>query len=441
MAGVTALLAVSRGVVEPWLMAAGAPIDDLVGPSAVRLGSTLVGIYALLTTLPALLVAMVLVGWLYWFLEGRIERYVEGQGKGERADAKSLRTHTAKGLRFLNRGLRAVLLFLAIGGFLVAALRFFPRTQFLLASLKNYLGSPIEAVAGAIIGYLPNLGFLIVIGALAWTVLRAVRYVADSIATGSLSVTGFLPEWAAPTYSLFVTLFMLFVLMVSFPYLPGANSEFFHAFSVFVGALLTFGSAGIISNIVAGIVLTYTKSFRIGDVVRIGDAVGVMLEKTIFVVRLRNARNEEITLPSSSVLASSVTNFSARAQTDGLFLTVSAGSGYDVDWRTVHRLMLEAAAATEHIRKEPAPRVWQSSLGDYAVNYELRATTERPELMLQTRSDLTQNVLDAFARAGVEIMTPSILALRDASTLAVPAEQFSDRTAPHGIRVRLDADR
>ena len=228
--------------------------------------------------------------------------------------------------------------------------------------------------------------------------------------------------------------------MVSYPYLPGASSQFFQGFSVFFGALVTFGSAGIISNIVAGIVLTYTKSFRIGDMVKIGDAVGVMLEKTIFVVRLRNARNEEITLPSSSVLSSSVTNFSARARTDGLVLTVSAGIGYDVDWRTVHRLMLEAATRTEHIRSEPAPRVWQNSLGDYAVNYELRAATDRPEVMFDTRSKLTQNVLDAFNRAGVEIMTPSILAHRDASTLAVPGEQYPDRTAPHGIRVRLDGD-
>ena len=117
---------------------------------------------------------------------------------------------------------------------------------------------------------------------------------------------GFLPEWAIPTYRLCRTIFLLFLLMVSYPYLPGADSRFFQGFSVFVGALVTFGSAGVISNLVAGIVLTYTKSFRIGDVVRIGGTIGVMIEKSIFVVHLRTLQNEEVILPSSSVLSSTL---------------------------------------------------------------------------------------------------------------------------------------
>ena len=66
-------------------------------------------------------------------------------------------------------------------------------------------------------------------------------------------------------------------------------------------------------------------------------------------------------------------NYSAGAAGGGVVLTVRAGIGYDVDWRTVHRLMHEAAAQTEHILTDPAPQIWQKDLGDYAVEYELRA--------------------------------------------------------------------
>jgi small-conductance mechanosensitive channel len=224
--------------------------------------------------------------------------------------------------------------------------------------------------------------------------------------------------------------------MVSYPYLPGSKSQFFQGFSVFVGALITFGSSGAIGNIVAGTLLTYTRAFRVGDMVRMGDFTGVVLERTLLVTRLRTAKNEEVSIPNGNVLSGSVLNYSARATSEGVVLTISAGIGYDVDWRTVHRLMIEGALATEHVLRDPPPAVWQSELADYAVNYELRARTDRAALMWETYSALRQNVLDAFNRAGVEIMTPSILAHRDASSLAVPPEQFSDRAQP-GIAVEV----
>jgi len=135
----------------------------------------------------------------------------------------------------------------------------------------------------------------------------------------------------------------------------------------------------------------------------------------------------------------SIVNFTALATSKGLVLTVNAGIGYDVDWRTVHRLMIEGARRTGHILSDPSPCVWQTNLGDYAVVYQLRAWSDRPDLMYDTHSDLRANVLDEFNRAGVEIMTPSIFAHRDASNLAIPQEQFHDRPVPGGIAVDIKA--
>ena len=134
------------------------------------------------------------------------------------------------------------------------------------------------------------------------------------------------------------------------------------------------------------------------------------------------------------MLSSSILNCSARSS-EGLVLRVAAGIGYDVDWRKVHQLMIEGARATEYVVSEPVPQVYQAALGDYAVNYELRPFTKKPVLMFLTLSALRANVLDAFNRAGVEIMTPSVLAHRDASNLAVPLEQFRDPAARGGLAI------
>jgi hypothetical protein len=57
--------------------------------------------------------------------------------------------------------------------------------------------------------------------------------------------------------------------------------------------------------------------------------------------------------------------------------------------------------------------------------------------MYDTHSRLRANVLDEFNREGLEIMTPSIFAHRDASELAVPQEQFPGRPVSPGIAINL----
>jgi len=283
------------------------------------------------------------------------------------------------------------------------------------------------------------MGYLAVIGFMGWVLLKILGFIFNSIRDGTLSIPGFQQEWASPTYKLIRIVILLFLLMVSFPYLPGAGSQFFQGFSVFVGALVTFGSSGAINNIMSGITLTYTSAFRPGDFVRIGDSVGFVRERSLLVTRIVTPQNEAVTIPNSAILSTSILNYTYLAASKGLVLTVNAGIGYDVDWRTVHRLMIDGARRTEHILFAPAPCVWQTELGDYAVSYQLRAWSDRADLMYETHSTLRANVLDEFNRAGVEIMTPSIFAHRDASNLAVPQEQFPDRQGRRGIAVDVKA--
>jgi small-conductance mechanosensitive channel len=337
-------------------------------------------------------------------------------------------------LATLLRLFRFLSIFVLVVLFLPTVLNSFPRTKAIVDRIADYIGTPAQDIGNAVLAYLPNLAYLILILIIGFYSLKALRYFFTALDNGSLVIKGFLPEWANPTYRIVRTLFLLFLLMVTYPYLPGSKSQFFQGFSVFIGALVTFGSTATIGNIVSGTVLTYTRAFRLGDMVTIGDKTGVVIEKNLLVTRLLTPKNEEISIPNGNVLGTSVLNHSARAR-EGLVLTVAAGIGYDVDWRKVHQLMIAGAHATERILKNPAPQVWQDDLGDYAINYELRAYTDEPVLMFETLSALRANVLDSFNRAGVEIMTPSILAHRDASQLAVPLEQFRNRAAPGGIAI------
>jgi small-conductance mechanosensitive channel len=395
----------------------------------------LTGLYHTLIITLILVLLIQVVGELYWFNLARLERWQRRMAAVMLAG--TLREHLFRSLSVLNRVFRVAAIAVLLLVFFPILFHLFPATREGMQNIEGQLESPARAIGQAILNYLPNLGFLIVIAVLGWATLKLLRYIFDSVNAGTLVIPRFDRDWARPTYNLLRALFLLFLLMVSFPYLPGASSEFFAGFSVFIGALLTFGSAGAVNNLVSGIALTYTSAFRVGDMVRIADTTGIILQKTLLVTRIRTLRNEEVSLPNSTVLSNSIVNFTARAASGGLALTVNAGIGYDVDWRTVHALMIDGAKKTEHILAEPAPVVLQSELGDYAVNYQLLAWTDRPDIMVLTNSDLRRNVLDCFNAAGVEIMTPSVLAHRDASEAAIPPERLQQPVTPKRITVDL----
>jgi small-conductance mechanosensitive channel len=173
-------------------------------------------------------------------------------------------------------------------------------------------------------------------------------------------------------------------------------------------------------NFTAGVLLIYTRSFKVGDFVRIGDAHGQVTERTLLVTRLASMKSENVTIPNSRVLGSDVINYSAMPGKDGILVHLSVGLGYDLDWREAHRLMKNAALETTHIAKNPVPFVLQHSLDDFSVTYEINAYTQRSDILPGIRSELLANILDAFNTAEVEILSPRYTAVREGDEKAIP---------------------
>jgi small-conductance mechanosensitive channel len=96
--------------------------------------------------------------------------------------------------------------------------------------------------------------------------------------------------------------------------------------------------------------------------------------------------------------------------------------GYDTPWGTVHQLLMDAALATMHVLRTPAPFVLQTALNDFYVSYELNAYTDVPREMQFIYSDLHQNIQNKFNEAGVEICSPHFSALRDGNAITLPQQ-------------------
>ena len=338
--------------------------------------------------------------------------------------------------RMLNGALRlfrALLIFVLLYLYVPFILSAIPQTHELAGKVMPYLMAPVLTSGKAIWGYLPDFITLVVILVAGRYLIRLLRFSMVAIGAGGLKVEGFEAEWAEPTYKLGRMLIVFVVIMISYPYLPGSGSDVFKGFSLFLGALVTLGASSSIANVIAGIILTYTGSFRVGDRVKIGDTVGDVIEKKLFVTRLRTIYNEEVTVPNGVVMQTELVNYTASSKKGGLALTIEAGIGYDVDWRTAHELLKNAAGKTERILEEPEPFVLQHGLGDFAVQYKLVAFTDDARTAVKTVSELRQHALDEFNEAGVEIMTPMIHAVRNSPELATPKGASEGQAGPFRV--------
>lgn len=298
----------------------------------------------------------------------------------------------------------------------------FPFTKDISNQLINYFLNPLKHVGLAIWDYVPNFITILVLVTIFRYVLRFFGYLRTELEKGALSIPGFYADWANPTYQIIKVLTLAFMLIVIFPYMPGSDSPIFKGVSVFMGILFTFGSAGALSNVVAGLVLTYMRAFKIGDRVQIGEVTGDIFEKTILVTRIRTIQNEIVSIPNSTVMSSHTKNFSSEALEKGLIVYTTVTIGYDAPWRQVHQLLIDAALDTPMIEQEPAPYVLQTSLDDYYVSYRINAYTKEANKQSRIYSALHANIQDHFNKAGVEIMSPHYKALRDGNATTIPAD-------------------
>nr|WP_320147538.1 mechanosensitive ion channel domain-containing protein [uncultured Anaeromusa sp.] len=317
------------------------------------------------------------------------------------------------------------------------SLSFFSWTKDISGKLLSFLLGPVGQIAQWLVEQLPNLMMIVVVLFFSRYALRLIHTVFRQLQNGNLKLNGFYAEWAESTYRIVRLLWVLLILVVIFPYIPGSNSEFFKGVSVFVGVLVSLGSSSLVSQIMAGAALIYTRAFRVGDRIKVGDVVGDVLEKGLLAVKLQTVKNEEITIPNATVLSSHVMNYSLLAEGPGLILYTEVTIGYDVPWRKVHELLLQAAKETTGILEQPSSFVLQRALNDFYGVYQLNAYTRQPQYMLEIYSELHQRIQDVFFEAGVEIMSPHYIAVRDGNAIAMPQEYPAAKVPSASLRAEM----
>jgi small-conductance mechanosensitive channel len=315
---------------------------------------------------------------------------------------------------------RYVLVFIQLIFSVPALFSLFPQTEDLAYKIFSYIWNPVKKIAISIVEYIPNLFTIIVIWLAIRYLVKGLGYLANEIQSEKLKIAGFYPDWAHPTYQIVRFLLYAFMIAMIYPYFPGSDSGIFQGVSVFVGLIVSLGSSSVIGNIMAGLVITYMRPFKIGDRIKLNDTVGNVMEKTPFVTRIKTPKNEVVTIPNSFIMSSHTVNYSASARNYGLIIHSEVSFGFEVHWKIVHELLINAALKTPGVVEEPKPFVLETSLHDFYVIYQINAYIKDADKLAQIYSDLHRNIQDLANEAGIELLSPHYYATRDGSEIAIP---------------------
>jgi small-conductance mechanosensitive channel len=286
-------------------------------------------------------------------------------------------------------------------------LSLFPWTREISNNLAGFVLNPLRLITSKFVDAIPNLIFLVVLGIIVYYLLKFIRIVFSSIENETVTIRDFDPMWARPTYRLVRGFVIAFALVVAFPYIPGSETQAFKGVSLFIGLVFSLGSTSLVGNLVSGYSLTYRRAFKPGDRVKIGEHVGDVLESRLLATYLRTIKNEIIAVPNSAIVSAAVINYSSLARTEKLILHTDVGIGYETPWRQVEAMLLEAAARTPGLLREPKPFVYEKELRSFDVDYEINVYCESPNSMSSLYAALHRNILDLFNEYGVQIMTPA----------------------------------
>lgn len=161
---------------------------------------------------------------------------------------------------------------------------------------------------------------------------------------------------------------------------------------------------GTLQNVAAGFMLLFLRPFTAGDSIETAAGSGSVDEIGLFMTQLRTAQGVFVAVPNSKIWSDSIINYSRlpHRRVDLVF-----GISYEDDIDKARALILKLAEQEGRVLEDPATVVNVTSLGDSAVDLELRAWTRRQDYW-QARWDLIREVKYGLDKAGISIPYPHV---------------------------------
>jgi small-conductance mechanosensitive channel len=198
-----------------------------------------------------------------------------------------------------------------------------------------------------------------------------------------------------------LTLAGVICIVLVLPVVSSTRNQIIGLVGLVISGVIAFSSTNIVANLMAGFMLRFTKTFQVGDYIRIGDTFGRVVARGLFDTEIQTETAELISVPNTNLISQPHTVI----RSSGTIVSATLSLGYDLCRTQVEDLLLLAA------KKSGLSKAFVHiiELGDYSVTYRVNGMLIDVKTLLTTRSNLNANILDVFHEAGLEIVSPAFI--------------------------------
>jgi small-conductance mechanosensitive channel len=199
--------------------------------------------------------------------------------------------------------------------------------------------------------------------------------------------------------------------------------------TLFAGAFgigLGFGLQSLANNLASGMTIIFSRALRRGDIVTVGETIGVVQEVGIRATRMRTRDDVDYLIPNAEFITGKIINWT-RSNPHAR-LHVPLGVSYGANPVRVRQILEQVASLVQTVERSPAPEVWFVGFGDSSLNFELLVWMNiRRYSQNKVASDLYFAIFEAFKEAGIEIPFPQRdLHIRSAEGLGTLSSRNDD---------------
>ncbi|MHC6203912.1 mechanosensitive ion channel family protein [Breznakiellaceae bacterium SP9] len=264
--------------------------------------------------------------------------------------------------------------------------------------MENYFVNFWETNREAILSFGLKIGMTVLIVVAGKIVAAIVRKMLTVLATGRLQLDENLAAILKHLFSYGILVICVIMILETFGFNTTSLIALLGAAGVAVGLALK----DTLSNIATGIVILLIKPFTTDDFIEVASTSGTVKEVNLFTTVLQTPDGLYISMPNSSVWGPALKNYTRNGRRR---MDLVMGISYDDSIEKAYKVMLEIAAAETRFLQDPPPSVMVQSLGDCAINIQLRAWATVDNYW-GIYWDQQRNILEKFEAAGLTLPYP-----------------------------------
>ncbi|DAB27446.1 MAG: mechanosensitive ion channel protein MscS [Sulfurimonas sp. RIFOXYD12_FULL_33_39] len=206
------------------------------------------------------------------------------------------------------------------------------------------------------------------------------------------------------------------IVTISFVIAIGSLGIDMTSISMIAGALsigIGFGLQTVVSNFIAGVILMFERTIRIGDMIEISDKLrGRVTDMRIRSTTIKTFDNIDIVIPNSSFIQNNVINWTLEDPSRRLHIPFGVAYGTDVDYvkQIIINELKESKLTYINDDSTKEPEIWMIGMNNSRLDFELLVWVEwdsklRPNSL---KSDFLILIYNSLNKYGIEIPFPQL---------------------------------